>query len=194
MYSQIDAFVKKHIAVSDKELEHFHAILKHKKVKRKTILLKAGEICNFEAYVLKGCIRVFYIDENGFEIDLYFAVEDWWISDLASFSQQKPARLYIQALEDCELLSISYQQKEKLFKKAPIFERLFRLMIQRTHETMMNRLISNLSKSAEQRYLEFITKYPKMPQRIPQHFIAAYIGVSPEFLSKIKAKLVKKIK
>jgi CRP-like cAMP-binding protein len=192
MFTEIDSFIKKHVSVSEKELEKFHSILKHKKVKRKTILLKAGEICNFEAYVLKGCIRVFFIDENGFEIDLYFAVEDWWISDLASFSQQKPSRLYIQALEDSELLSFTYLQKEKLFKDAPVFERLFRLMIQRTHETMMNRLISNLSKSAEERYVEFIRKYPKMPQRIPQHLIAAYIGVSPEFLSKIKAKLTKK--
>lgn len=192
MFTEIDSFIKKHVAVSEKDLHKFHSILKHKKVKRKTILLKAGEVCNFEAYVLKGCIRIFFIDENGFEIDLYFAVEDWWISDLASFSQQKPSRLYIQAIEDSELLSFTFKQKEKLFQDAPIFERLFRVMIQRTYETMMNRLISNLSKSAEERYLEFISKYPKMPQRIPQHLIAAYIGVSPEFLSKIKAKLSRK--
>ncbi len=188
MYAGIDKYVAKCIKLSADEKEYFHSLLKYKKVKKKTTLLKAGEVCDFEAYIISGCARVYYVDENGFEVDLLFAIEDWWLSDLASFSQQKPAQLYIETLEECELLVISYTSKEKLFKKVPIFERLFRLMVQRTHETMMNRLISNISKPAEVRYQEFIKKYPTIPQRVPQQLIAAYLGISPEFLSKIRGK------
>lgn len=192
MFTGIDQFVSKCIKLSKEEKEYFHSLLKYKKVKKKTFLLKAGEVCDFEAYIIKGCARVFYVDENGFEVDLLFAVEDWWLSDLASFSQQKPGHLNIETIEECELLSISYASKEKLFKKVPAFERLFRLMLQRTHESMMNRLISTISKSAEARYEEFIKKYPTIPQRVPQQLIAAYLGISPEFLSKIRGKKVRR--
>jgi CRP/FNR family transcriptional regulator, cyclic AMP receptor protein len=192
MFTGINNYVSKCISLSKEELDYFNSLLKHKKVKKKICLLKAGDVCDFEAYIIKGCVRVYYVDENGFEVDLFFAIEDWWVSDLASFSQQKPSKLFIEAVEESELLIISYSSKEKLYKKIPSFERLFRLMIQRTHETMMNRLISNISQSAEVRYQEFIKKYPTIPQRVPQHLIAAYLGISPEFLSKIRAKLSKK--
>lgn len=192
MFEAIDNYISTCISLSPKELDYFHSLLKHKKFKRKSLLLQAGTVCDFEAYIVKGCARMYYVDENGFEVDLLFAVEDWWISDLASFSQQKPAQLYIETLEETEVLMIDYRSKEQLYKKIPAFERLFRLMVQRTHETMMNRLIANISKPAEARYKDFIKKYPFIPQRVPQHLIAAYLGISPEFLSKIRARLSKK--
>ena len=192
MYEQINRYVNRCISLSKGELEYFHSLLQYKKVKKKSFLLRAGETCNFEAYIIKGCARVYCVDENGFEVNLLFAVEDWWISDLASFSQQQPAKLYIETLEDSELLLIDYASKEILFKKIPKFERLFRLMIQKAYETMMERLIANISKPAPQRYQEFVKKYPGIPQRVPQHLIAAYLGVSPEFLSKIRTRLSKK--
>ena len=191
MYQQIDSYVNKCISLSKEELEYFHSLLQYKKVKKKSFLLRAGEKCDFEAYLIKGCARVYYIDENGFEVDFLFAVEDWWISDLASFSQQQPAKLFIETIEDSELLLIDYKSKEALFKKVPKFERLFRLMIQKAYETMMDRLIANISKPAPQRYQDFVKKYPTIPQRVPQHLIAAYLGVSPEFLSKIRTRLSK---
>ncbi len=191
MYQQIDTYVNKCISLTKEELEYFHSLLQYKKVKKKSFLLRAGEKCDFEAYLIKGCARVYYVDENGFEVDLLFAVEDWWISDLASFSQQQPAKLFIETIEDSELLLIDYKSKEALFKKVPKFERLFRLMIQKAYETMMDRLIANISKPAPQRYQDFLKKYPTIPQRVPQHLIAAYLGVSPEFLSKIRTRLSK---
>jgi CRP-like cAMP-binding protein len=191
MYQQIDKYVNKCISLTKEELEYFHSFLQYKKVKKKSFLLRAGEKCDFEAYIIKGCVRVYYVDENGFEVDFLFAVEDWWISDIASFSQQKPATLFIETIEDSELLLIDYKSKEALFKKVPKFERLFRLMIQKAYETMMDRLIANISKPAPQRYQDFVKKYPTIPQRVPQHLIAAYLGVSPEFLSKIRTRLSK---
>lgn len=188
MFDAIDKYVKQCISLSEEELEIFHSLLEHKIVKKKSLLLKAGEVCNFEAFIIKGCIRTYYVDESDNEVDLHFAIENWWISDLPSFTFRKPATLNIQALEDCELLSISYEAKEKLFLEVPKFERMFRLMIQRTHEEMMNRFISTLSQTAEERYDNFLRKYPAIPQRVPQHLIAAYLGISPEFLSKIRSR------
>lgn len=192
MFTEIDAYVAKHITLDKKELDYFHSLLKYKKIKKKKFLLQAGEVCDFEAYIIKGCMRIYFIDENGFEVDLSFSVEDWWVSDINSFITQTPADLFIQTLEDCEILTISYKNKEKLYEKIPKFERLFRIMIQRGYNTAIKRLISTISKPAEERYLDFIKKYPTIPQRVPQHLIAAYLGISAEFLSKIRKKLSKR--
>ena len=192
MYSEIDNYVAKCVTLTVKEQDLFHSCLKSRKLKKKGFLLQSGEVCDFEAYVVKGCLRVYFIDENGFEVDLFFAVEDWWVSDITSFNHGKPSDLFIQALEDSEVLTISSSDKEKLFESIPKFERMFRLMIQRGYENIIRRLISTMSKPAEDRYLDFIKRYPGIPQRVPQHLIAAYLGISPEFLSKIRKKLAKR--
>ena len=191
MFTEIDNYVAKCISLDEKEKEFFHSLLQHQLVKKKTFLQVAGEVCGFEAYIIKGCIKSYYIDENGFEVILHFAVENWWVGDIANFSDHKKSTLNLEALEDTEVLIIKLKDKEELYKRVPKFERMFRIMIQRTHETMMNRLISTISQPAEERYLNFITKYPTIPQRVPQHQIASFLGISPEFLSKIKAKLAR---
>ncbi len=189
VFSSIDAYISRCIHLTEKDFEYFHSQISVKQVKRKTQLLSAGEICNFEAFINKGCCRVYYLNQNGNEVDLYFGIEEWWVSDLASFSQQKPANLFIETLEDTELIMISFEAKERLFQKIPAFERMFRLMVQRTHETLMKRLLSSYSEPAEERYLAFVNRYPAIVQRVPQHLIAAYLGITPEFLSKIRSKL-----
>ena len=188
MFGTIDRYVHHCIEPTTAELDKFHSYLVHKEVPKKTMLLRAGEVCDFEAFVLKGCARVYFVNESGKEVDLYFPVEDWWISDLPSFTLQKPATLNIETLEACELLVIAHADKEKLFREVPKFERMFRLMVQRAYEEMMNRFISSVAQTADERYLQFLKKYPTLPNRIPQHLIAAYLGISPEFLSKIRAK------
>jgi len=192
MYEVIDRFVAKYIQLTQEELDFFHSLLKHKKVRKKTFLLQEGEICNFEAFVLKGCIRSYYLDKDGVETILLFAVEDWWVSDLTSFSEQKPSNLFIETLEDCELLSIDFASKTRLFEKIPAFERMFRLMVQRSLGVLQQRFYASVSQTAEERYLQFMEKYPLVAQRVPQHQIARYIGVSPEFLSKVRSTMYKK--
>jgi CRP-like cAMP-binding protein len=192
VFSEIDNYVAKCISLTKEEKEYFHSLLEYKTIKKKSFLQQAGEVCGFEGYIIKGCIKMYYIDENGFEVIIHFAVEDWCIGDIANFSDHKKSTLNLEALEDTELLIIKIKDKEKLYEKVPKFERMFRLMIQRTHETLMNRLISTISKPAEDRYKDFIAKYPSIPQRVPQHLIASFLGISPEFLSKLKAKLAKK--
>lgn len=189
MFEQIDNNINRSTTFSKEELVIFHDLLEHKKVKKKTHLLRAGDVCNFEAYVIKGCLRTYYIDENGSEVILQFGIEDWWVSDLASFHDQKPSQLFIETIEDCELFIFTPQTKEELLFKVPKFERVFRLMIQRNLSATQNRLVRTIAQDAEHKYLTFIEKYPTIPQRVPQLYIASYLGISPEFLSKLRKKL-----
>lgn len=192
MFEAIDHFVAKYIHLTTEELEFFHSLLRHRKVPRKTFLLQEGEICDFEAFILKGCIRTYYLDKEGVETILLFAVEEWWVSDITSFSERKPSNLFIETLEESELLTIDYNSKTRLFEKIPAFERMFRLLVQRSLSVLQQRFYSSISETAEERYLQFLEKYPLVAQRVPQHQIARYIGVSPEFLSKVRSTLFRK--
>lgn len=192
MYDQIDQFVARLITLTDEESALFHSLLRFKQVKKKQFLLREGEICDFEAYILKGCIRAYYVDKEGTETVLMFAVEDWWVSDLSSFMDQKPSNLYIETIEDCELLVIDFHSKEILFNQVPKFEKLFRILVQRSLGVLQQRFYASISQTAEERYLGFVQKYPHILQRIPQHQIARYLGVSPEFLSKVRSSLSKR--
>jgi len=192
MFGPIDQFVARYIQLTPEEVEIFHSLLQFRKVKKKNFLLKEGEICDYEAYILKGCVRTFYVDKQGVETNLTFAVEDWWVADISSFSEQQPSRQNIETLEDCELLTISYEDKNTLYQKVPKFEKVFRMLLQRTAGVLQQRIYASISQTAEERYLAFLEKYPAIVQRIPQHHIARYIGVSPEFLSKVRSTMYRK--
>src|ERR1700748_3490771 len=165
MYEAIDKFVAKYIQLTEEELSFFHGLLKHKKVRKKTYLLQEGETCDFEAFVLKGCIRSYYLDKDGVETILLFAVEDWWVTDLTSFSERTPSNLFIETIEDCELLTIDFSSKKHLFGKVPAFEHMFRLMVQRSLGVLQRRFYASISQTAEERYLHFLEKYPRIAQR-----------------------------
>ncbi len=192
MYAKINQNISKYVAFSEAELEVFDSLLNYKKVAKKTIMLREGEKCNFEAFVLKGCVRKYYIDANGMEVVLQFAIEDAWISDI-SFNafETKPSQVFIETLEDCELLLFTPEAKEELFLKAPKFERAFRILMQRNLDATQNRLLHTIAKTATEKYIEFLELYPKIPQRVAQHHIASYLGISPEFLSKVRTRMVR---
>ncbi|OEK09019.1 hypothetical protein A8C32_14090 [Flavivirga aquatica] len=181
-----------HITLSNKELENFCNLFNQKEVLKKHFLLREGKLCKFEGFVIKGLFRVYHIDSNGFEQVLYFAKENWWVTDIDSFTNDKPSQLYIQALEDSEVLLISKRDKEFAYNNIPKIEELFRVMTQKTHIALQRRIIDNLSKTADQRYLDFIEKYPNLFQRLTNVQIAAYLGISHEFLSKIRRKIASK--
>jgi CRP-like cAMP-binding protein len=192
MFTEIDRFVSKYITLSGEESDFFHSLLRHRSLHKKQFLLKEGEVCDFEAFILKGCIRIYYLDKEGVETILLFAVEEWWVSDIVSFSERTPSHLFIETLEDCELLTIDYANKSRLFTKIPAFERMFRLLVQRSLGVLQQRFYASVSQTAEERYRQFLEKYPLVAQRVPQHQIARYIGVSPEFLSKIRSAMYRK--
>jgi len=181
--------IANHINLSDEEFEKFSSLFQAKTIKKKQFILQEGEVCKFEGYVTKGLFRVYHIDQNGFEQILYFAIENWWITDIDSFTNEKPSQLFIEALEDGEVLLISKKDKEFAYANLPQIEKLFRVMTQKTHVALQRRMIDNLSKTADQRYLDFIGKYPQLYQRLSNLQIAAYLGISHEFLSKIRKKL-----
>ncbi|WP_178989699.1 Crp/Fnr family transcriptional regulator [Winogradskyella schleiferi] len=181
-----------HITLSKKELDNFCNLFYQKEVQKKHFLMHEGEICKFEGFVTKGLFRVYHIDSNGFEQVLYFAQENWWITDIDSFTNETPSQLYIQALEDSEVLLISKKDKEFAYINIPKIEKLFRVMTQKTHIALQRRIIDNLSKTADQRYIDFIEKYPNLFQRLTNVQIAAYLGISHEFLSKIRRKIASK--
>lgn len=182
--------ISNHISISEDERDIFCNLFVPKLIKKKSFLLEEGEICKFEGFVIKGLFRVYHIDKNGFENILYFAIENWWITDIDSFTNNKPSQLYIEALEDSEVLLISKKSKEFAYTNLPQIEKLFRIMTQKTHVALQRRMIDNLSKTADQRYLDFIEKYPQLLQRLTNLQIAAYLGISHEFLSKIRKKIV----
>lgn len=181
--------VEKHIKFNDSEFDMFSMLFKSKNLKKREFLLQAGDVCKFEAFIIKGLLRVYLIDIEGKEHVLYFAPEDWWVTDIDSFINQKSAKLFIDALEDTEILLIDFEQKEYLYNKLPKVESLFRKMTQRRHVSLQRRMIDALSKTADIRYVEFLDKYPKVINRLTNLQIAAYLGISHEFLSKIRKKL-----
>ena len=174
----------------DKEMinDDISAYFTFKKYPKKHMLLRAGEVCRFEAFILKGCIKSYFIDKEGQEIILTFATENWWVSDIASFQDQSPSRMWIETMEDCELLIIKPENKEALLQHFPFLERMFRLLVQRHLAAYQERLFGNIALTAEERYDEFLKKFPALPVRVPQHQIAAYLGISPESLSRLRNK------
>lgn len=191
-YQQLNNSISRYVNFSQEELDILNRVAVLKKVPRKTKMLHEGEKCNFEDFVVKGCVRKYYIDPQGFEVILQFAIENAWVSDISfSIYEEKPSKLFIETLEDCEFLSFTPEAKEELFERAPRFERAFRILLQRHLAVTQNRLFTTISKTAMEKYLDFLEVYPTLPQRIAQHYIASYLGISAEFLSKTRTKLAK---
>jgi len=191
-YSLILQNIAKHIQLDKDEEKHFISLLKEKKIKKKQFYLKENEVCLHSVFVVKGCLRGYTVDENGFEHTLQFAPPDWWIADMYSLISQKPGNLNIDAIENSELLLLSKNDQEKLFADVPKFERFFRIITENSLVTSRQRLLDNMSLTAMQRYEAFCQHYPTLIECLPQKLIASYIGVTPEFLSKVKTEYFKK--
>lgn len=175
-----------HIALSADEEKRVLALFEQKNLARRTLLLQPGEIDRHLYFVKSGCLRMFYTDKEGQEHNIGFYPENWWACDIVSFFKQKPAVNAIQALENSEVYYISLSRLEELFAVVPKFERFFRILIQNGFDLYQKRITSNLSKTAEQRYLEFRKRYPGLESRIAQKQIAAYLGITPAFLSMMR--------
>lgn len=183
--------VARHITLDEKEKAFFLSVLEPKSLKRKTLYLKTGTVCKYSAFVLDGALKGFTVDREGKEHILSFATPGWWISDMYSLLSQKPAILNIEAIADAEVLTLSRDNQQLLYEKIPKFERFFRILVENSLVANQQRLIDNMSSTAEERYLRFIKKYPTIPSCVPQHNIASYLGITPEFLSKIRARLAR---
>jgi CRP-like cAMP-binding protein len=183
--------ITRHIQLSAEEKEHFISLLQPKVYKRKQFILEEGEICKYSTFVTRGCLRGFTVDQNGFEHVLNFAPVGWWIADMYSLLTQKPGILNIEALEETEVLLLSKSRQEKLYLEIPQFERFFRIITENSLVSYQQRLIDNLSLTAEERYNNFCKRYPTLINTLPKKQIAAYIGVTPEFFSRMQSHMLK---
>lgn len=184
--------ISKHITLTSDEELLFLSKIETKNYKAKTIILNAGEICKHSYFVNSGLVRSFNVNDNIVEHVLSFACEGWWIGDMYSLLSQKPGNLFIEVLEDAEVVLLSKESQEQLYQEIPKLERFFRILTENSLVANQERLMDNLSLTAEERFEKFCKRYPTLIQRVPQKQIASYIGVTPEFFSKMKARLLKK--
>lgn len=180
----LDSFAR-HIQLSKEEKEKIISLFKSKTVRKKHFLLQEGEVQQQLYFVTQGCLRSYSIDKNGFEHILQFAPSGWWIGDMKSLLQQGPATLSIDAVEDSDVLFVSKEALDQLFTEIPKLERFFRIIAENALATYQHRLIDNLSLPAKDRYTNFCQTYPSLIVQLPQKYVASYIGVTPEFLSKM---------
>jgi CRP-like cAMP-binding protein len=188
-YKSIIDNVSRFIDLTEIEKQKYISLLTEIKVKRKAYLMQAGDITKYEYFITKGCLKVYTLDENGAPHISMFAVEDYWTGDMASFITKQASRYFIKATEDSELLGISRANYDLLFQEIPKFERFYRILYQRSLISYIRRTNHGISLTAEERFIEFKKKYPKIVNRITQKDLAAYIGITPEFMSKIITKV-----
>lgn len=184
--------IAKHVSLTAEEQESVLALVENDHYKAKTILLEEGKICTHSFFVLKGILRSYTMDENGVEHVMSFACPGWWIADMYSYLSQRPGQLFIETNEEAEVILLSKENQEKLYVQVPKMERFFRILIENSLIANQQRLIDNMTFTAEARYDKFSKKYPELVNCLPQKQIASYIGVTPEFFSKMKARLLKK--
>jgi CRP-like cAMP-binding protein len=183
-------YINRIVELTEEEERILVSLISIRKLLKGQYFLQQGDICKFSGFVISGCTKTFYVDDEGQEHVLMFSVEDWWTSDMGSYITQKPTDFNVQCLEKTVLIQFSYEQQEEMLRRIPKLERFFRIIVERAFVASQKRVVRNLSLSAKDRYLFFRNEYPKIEQRIPQYLIASYLGITKEFLSKIKSQLI----
>jgi CRP-like cAMP-binding protein len=184
--------VEKYLQLKDEEFSLFASLLQPRMVKAKQPVLQQGMVCQQSIFVLKGIVRGYSSDKNGVEHVLSFAPEGWWIADMYSLISGLPSTLNLECMEDSSLLFLQKKEQEKLYDQVPKFERYFRILLENSLVSTQQRVLDNLSLSAEERFEKFCKNFPQLIQRVPQKHLASYIGVTPEFFSKMKNRFLKK--
>ena len=183
------SFINKYVILTKDEETILLSKVSYRKYLKGQYVVQQGDVCKYSGFVISGCTRTFYVDDEGQEHIVMFSIEDWWASEIGSFVTQTPSDYHVQCIENTELIQLSYNNQEELFKKIPKLERFFRLILEQAFVASQKRIISSFSLTAKEQYLNFKTQYPKLEQRIPQYMVASYLGISREFLSRIKGLL-----
>lgn len=185
---KIISYIKRTVALSDEEATLFSTYFKEKKIKKGQYIIQPDFIAKHRNYIIKGSFRAYVIDQKGHDHTISFAIEDWWISDVNSYIYQQPATMFVVAMEDSMILQIEYDQEKELKNIKHIYETFFRMMAEKSFAFLQRRIITNLTQSAEERYDDFMEKYPVIAQRMPQYVLASYLGMTTQFLSRIRKK------
>lgn len=187
----IIAYFEKYLPLSETERELILARTKQRNIKRRQMILQEGFVCKHYTFIVKGCFKMYGVDERGIEHNIQFAAENDWISDIGSFHSKKSSKLFIEAVEPSEIIQIEQQDLYFLYINIPILDRIFKVIIEKKYVELQNRLLQNISFTAQQRYVNFLEQYPNLASRLPNVQIASYLGITPEFLSKIRKDLSK---
>ena len=185
----IDSF-KKIFPLSSQEREALISRFSERHIKRRGFILQQGDVCKHFTFIVSGCFKMYAIDQAGKEHNMQFAAEGEWISDLASFYSEKPSGVHIEAIEPAVILQIKHDDLLDLYIGYHRFDRHFRVIVEAKYIELQNRVLQNISVTAEQRYLNFLDQFPELANRLPNTQIASYLGITPEFLSKIRKVLV----
>ena len=183
-------YINRIVELTEEEERTLISLISSRKLLKGQYFLQQGDVCKYSGFVISGCTKTFYVDDEGQEHVVMFSVEDWWTSDMGSYITQKPADFNVQCLEHTELIQFSYENQQQMMQEIPKMERFFRIIVQRALVASQKRIVRSMSMSAKDRYLLFRNEYPKIEQRIPQYLIASYLGITKEFLSKIKSQLI----
>ncbi len=192
MFDKLRTHILRNVEMSEEEFNRGTTFLIPKKLRKRQYLLQAGDVCRWAAFVSRGCLRLYSLDDLGRERILNFAIEGSWLVDVESFQHQKPAAGNIDALEDSELLLIDNATIEKARVASPKWDLYYKDVLRKDLEVAAGRIADFVGASAEQRYLSFLSKYPDLFQRIPLHQIASYLGITPQTLSRIRKQLSKR--
>lgn len=179
------------IPLNKEERNAVTELFKSRLYRKRQYVLQEGDVCNHFNFVVSGCLRMYKTDEKGNTHIIQFASENWWMIDIGSFHGRKPSALHIDAFEDTTVLQISYESLISLYINYPKFDKIFRVLIENSFVTLQNRLLQNISSTAEERYLSFLDTYSHLSNRLPQTQIASFLGITPEFLSKLKSKILR---
>ncbi|QIH34547.1 Crp/Fnr family transcriptional regulator [Sphingobacterium sp. DR205] len=193
-HQRIQENIHQYITLNETELLVFLSRLKKIQIPGKRTILCQGQLCEKIYFVESGALRAFYIDESGKEVTIMFAIKDWWITDMYSFINEKPAMLTIETIENSMVYQLKKNDIDYLNVAIPQFEKFFRILMQNAHVREQLRVIHNLSLSAEARYEIFLNKYPDFAEKVKQKQIASYLGITPELLSMIKQNKGKGLK
>ncbi len=190
MKEQLIKSISKYITLNSEEENLIETFWIEKILEKGDYLLRNGETCRTDNFVVQGTLKAFYINpETGKEEILYFSIENWWATDIESFQKQKPSIYNIQAIEKTTLLQIRYDSFQKMLKQIPKLERFFRIILENYLGSLQRRIILNKVLDAEQRYLDFLENYPEIAEKVPNYLIASYLGITAEFLSRIRKKI-----
>ena len=180
------------ITLIDQEFELIESVMVFKKLRKRQYFLQEGDVCHFSAFVCKGLLRYYYVDKKGQEHIMQFAPENYWTSDRESMASGMPSKYNIDAIEDSEILLLKKEDFEMIRKTIPAFNDFVNETLKKNVIILQERIHVSISLSAEEKYSNFISKYPAINNRVPLHMIASYLGVSAETLSRVRSQSFKK--